>query len=327
MAVGVDVGTNSLVAATADVDGNIVYKTERDCFYRIVPKSKVNRSAIKTSLEQRGSSFIEDGNDLIVVGEQAIQIALDRNDSTMRPMQQGVISPKDKANLPMLKLLLKGLIGEGSGTLVYSTPSEPIDGGFDIEYHTSLLNMFFSELGYSPIPINEAFAIGLSELLDEGLTGITISSGAGMQNVAIMAQGDPIVTFSTLRSGDYIDQMVGTALDLSPSLVQLEKEAGVNLLAPNNKIMEAVVVYYQAVINYTIRSIMFELNKRKKNLPVFREPVPVVLGGGLAWADGYVEVFEKALRATAFPFEIGTVKRADNPNYCVAKGALLASQL
>ncbi len=327
MSVGVDVGTNRLVAATTDADGNISYKTERDCFYRIVPKSRVNRSSIKSSLESRGSSFIEDGNDIIVVGEQAIQIALDRNDITMRPMQQGVISPKDKANLPMLKLLLEGLIGKGTGTLVYSVPSEPVEGGFDIEYHTSLLNLFFSELGYSPAPINEAFAIGLGELLDDGLTGISISAGAGMTNVAIMAQGDPIVTFATLRSGDYIDQMVGTALDLSPSLVQLEKEAGVNLLAPNNRIMEAIVVYYQAVINYTIKSILFELQKRKRSLPVFREAVPVVIGGGLAWAEGYIEMFTKALNSVQFPFEIGAVRRVDNPNYCVAKGALLASQL
>jgi len=325
--IGVDVGTNRLVTATVGTDGDIVYKTERDCFYRIVPKSTVNRNAIKVSLEGRGSSFIEDGKDLIVVGEQALQIALDRNDQSMRPIQKGVISPKDKANLPMLKLLLKGLVSSGPGKLVYSVPGEPIEGGFDIEYHTSLLNMFFSELGYEAVPINEAFAIGISELLDEDLTGITISAGAGLSNIGIIAQGDPVITFATLRSGDYIDQAVGAALDLSPSLVQLEKEAGVDLNKPSNKLMEAIVIYYQAVINYTIKSIQYELTRRKQSLPVFRQPIPVVLGGGLSWAEGYVEFFEKGLRSSSFPFEIGVVRRANNPDYCVAKGALLASQL
>ena len=36
--------------------------------------------------------------------------------------------------------------------------------------------------------------------------------------------------------------------------VQLEKEAGVNLKNPTNKIMEAVAVYYSSVMKYVILS-------------------------------------------------------------------------
>lgn len=187
--------------------------------------------------------------------------------------------------------------------------------------------MYFEELGFSPTPINEAFAIGLNELIDEGVTGIAISAGAGMMNIAVMAQGDPVVTFSTTRSGDYIDQQVGMALDMSPSLVQLEKEAGVDLDNPNSKIIEAVAIYYKSVVKYTIDTILFELGKRKGSLPVFREKVPVVLSGGLAWAKGYDSMFAEALRAKDLPFELGEIRVVDNPDYCVASGCLLAAQL
>lgn len=325
---GVDVGTNRLVSATISSEGKPVFKTERDAFYRIIPKSEVNKNAIKASLDKRGSNYIIEGNNFCVVGEHALQIALDRNDASMRPMQQGVISPKDKANMPMLKLLLEKVVGKGDGgKLIFSVPGVPVDANFDIEYHSSLLNLFFEELGHKPYPINESFAIGLGELLNEGLTGITISSGAGMQNVGIIASGDPLVTFAILKSGDYIDNMVGTSLDLPPSFIQLEKEAGTDLLNPTTEIMNAVSVYYKAVIRYTVQNIEIELKKRKKSLPILRDAIPVVLSGGLAWAKGYKELFEDELNKIELPFTVGEVRIVKNPDQAVAKGCLLAAQL
>jgi len=325
---GVDVGTNRLVAATLDEEGKAVFKSERDAFYRIVPKSEVNKNAIRVSLEKRGSNFIVEGDNFCVLGEDALQIALDRNDASMRPMQKGIISPKDKANIPILKLLLQTLIGEGNGErLVYSVPSSPIEEHFDIEYHSTLLNMFFEECGFKPSPINESFAIGLNELIDEGVTGITCSMGAGMANIAVIAQGDPVITFATTRSGDFIDRQVGLALDMSPSLVQLEKEAGVDLLKPSSKILEAVSIYYRTVINYTVDNIVYELKNKKGHLPVFREEVPVVLSGGLAWAKGFDALFADALKKADLPFNIGDIRIVENPDHCVAAGCLLAAQL
>ena len=97
MSVGVDVGTNRLVAASLNTEGIPVIKTERDAFFRIEPKSDVNSRAIRMSLEKRGSSFVIDSKgNFNVVGEDALQIALDRNQASSRPMQKGVISPEDK---------------------------------------------------------------------------------------------------------------------------------------------------------------------------------------------------------------------------------------
>lgn len=326
--IGLDVGTNMLVCGSIDAEGKSVFKMERDAFYRIVPKSDVNKQAIKNSLEKRGSNFIIDGDDFIVVGEDALQIAMERNDVAKRPMSKGVVSPREKSSLPMLKMLIKSLIGQGEGAnLVYSVPAKPVDGVFDIVYHTEILNMFFREQGYQSHPINEAFAIALSELLDDALTGIAMSFGAGMTNIAVIHQGDPLVEFSVTRSGDFIDQSVANALDLSPSLVQLEKEAGVNLKQPTNKIMEAVAVYYSSVMNYVLQNISYELHRREKDLPLFREPVPIVVSGGLTLADGFTEAFNEKVKEVTLPMQISQVRRAASPMTCVANGCLLASQL
>jgi hypothetical protein len=329
MSKGVDVGTNMLVCGSIDKEGNPVFKMERDAFYRIVPKSDVNKQAIKKSLEKRGSNFIEEGNDFIVVGEDALHIAMERNDVSSRPMSKGVISPKEKSSLPMLKLLLSSLIGKGSGDepLVYSVPAKPVDGNFDIVYHTEILNMFMREKGFIGQPINEAFAIALSELLDDSLTGITLSFGAGMCNIAVIHQGDPLVEFSVTRSGDFIDHSVGTALDMSPSLVQLEKEAGIDLYNPKDKISEAISVYYSSVINYVLQNISYELKKQEKKLPIFREPVPIIVSGGLTLADGFTKMFEDRLSGIVLPMAISEIRRATSPMTCVAAGCLMAAQL
>lgn len=328
---GLDIGTNMLVAGMINEEGNPIFKMQRDAFYKIVPKSDVNRNSIRMSLEKRGSNFIidEEGN-FIVVGEDALEIAIERNDVAKRPLKRGVISPREKDSLPMLKLLIEKLIdrGEPGDNLVYSVPAKPIDSVFDIVYHTEMMGMYIREMGYTPLPINEAFAIALSELLDEGLTGICLSYGAGMTNTVVVHEGDPLVEFSVTRAGDFIDTSVGNALDISPSLVQMEKESGVNLYEPaDNKIKEAVSVYYTSVINYTLKNIAYELTQREKELPIFRSPIPIVVSGGLTLAEGFTKKVEEILPSLNLPMQISEVRRAAKPMQAVANGCLLASQI
>ena len=105
--IGLDVGTNSIVAGISEDGGDPVFKNQRDCFYRIVPKTTVNRNAIKMSLDKRGVNYVEDGDkSFIVIGQDSLDIAVERNDVVERPMIKGVISPKEKAALPMLKVII-----------------------------------------------------------------------------------------------------------------------------------------------------------------------------------------------------------------------------
>jgi len=328
--VGLDIGTNMLVAATIGEDGNPIFRMQRDAFYRIVPKSEVNRNSIKKALEKRGFNFIADKDgSFVVVGEEALETAIERNDVAKRPLRRGVISPKEADSLPMLKLLIENLLGTGEGdtNLVYSVPAKPIDGMFDIVYHTEMMGAYLGQMGYRAQPINEAFAIALSELLDEGLTGICLSFGAGMVNTAVIHQGDPLVEFSTTRAGDFIDMSAGNALDISPSLIQLEKESGVDLNNYSTKIEEAVSVYYGSVIRYTIENIAFELTRRKKDLPIFREEVSLIVSGGLTLAKGFNGKIADVLKTIELPIKIGEIKKAGDPMTAVANGCMLAAQL
>lgn len=327
MSVGLDIGTNMLVSATMDETGNPVYKKQRDAFLRITPKSKVNQKSIRMALESRKANFIiDDNDDFIVVGEDALRMANERNLDARRPMHKGVLSPKEKDSLPMIKLIIKSLVGKGDGStnLVFSVPAEPVDGEFDIFFHTEMIKSYLKEMGFNASPINEAFAIAFAELLDDGLTGISISMGAGMCNTAVVYEGDPILQFSVCKGGDWIDQSVGKAVDERPSLIQIEKEEGeINLLKPEGKIQEAIAVYYDILISYALDNIVYELNKTK--LPSFKSEMPIVVSGGLTLANGFVEKFTSAAMNKKFPFKIKEIRRAKDPMTCVAHGALMAS--
>lgn len=326
--VGLDIGTNMLVAATMGSDGKPVYKKQRDAFFKITPKSEVNKKSIRMSLEGRRANFIIDGEDFIIVGEDAIRMATERNMEARRPMRKGVLSPKEKTSLPMIKLIIKSLVGQSTDNskLVFSIPAAPIDGEFDVFYHTEMMKTYLKEMGFDPEPLNEGFAIAFSELLDDNLTGMCLSFGAGMVNAVVCYEGDPITQFSLTKGGDWIDESVGKALDLNASLVQIEKEeSSIDLLAPRDKIQEALVVYYNVLMNYALDNIVYELKRSK--LPSFREPISIVASGGLTLATNFIEKLSAECAKKEFPFEFKEVRRAADPMTCVANGCLMAAIL
>ena len=327
--VGLDIGTNMLVSAIMNEEGNPIYKRQRDAFLRITPKSPVNQKSIRMALEGRRANFIIDElGDFIVVGEDALIMANERNADARRPMSKVVLSPKEKDSLLMIKLIIKSLIGSGNGSsdLVFSIPADPVDGEFDIFFHTEMMKSYMKEMGFDATPLNEGFAIAFSELLDDNLTGMCLSFGAGMVNSAVCYEGDPIVQFSLIKGGDWIDQSVGKAIDERSSLIQIEKEeGGIDLLNPEGKIQEAITIYYNILINYALDNIVYELERAK--LPSFREPIPVIVSGGLTLAKGFVEKFNVGMKDKKFPFSVKEVRRAKDPMTAVANGALMAAIL
>jgi len=307
--VGLDIGTNMLVSATMNDEEQVVYKRQRDAFFKIVPKSEVNKKSIRTALEGRKANFIIDNEGFVVVGEDALLMANERNLNARRPMSKGILSAKEKESLPMIKLIIKSLVGQGDGdtNLMFSIPADPIDGVFDIFYHTEMIKSYLKEMGFKASPINEGFAIAFSELLNDNLTG------------------DPIIQFAITKGGDWIDESVAKAIDMNASMVQIEKEeSNIDLLNPTGKIQEAISIYYSILINYALDNILYELNKKK--LPHFSE-LPIVLSGGLALAGNFDKKFSNELSAKKFPFKIKEVRRAADPMNCVANGCLMAAIL
>jgi hypothetical protein len=332
MAKGLDVGT-SFIVLSQENNGIIEYKDFRDAFYVIKPTTPVATKMIEKGLA--GKVFIKDKDgSFIILGKDAIEKAVERNDIAKRPMFKGVVSSKEKDAKRILAFILKEVAGTASEPgekLIFCVPAQPVDQedeDFDVGYHEDVVKTVLAECGYDAKSINEAEALCYAELANDDYTGIGVSCGAGMTNVCVMLNGEPTVVFSTTKSGDWIDRMSAVATGENDSVVQAEKEAGdFKIGEPNdNPVLSAVSVYYERLIDYTTRQLAFALSNHK-SLPKFKNPLKIVVAGGTSQAKGYVEIFSKKLVDNNFPLPIKEVVHAEDPLHSVSKGCLIASKV
>lgn len=332
MSKGLDVGTSFIVLSKDGKDG-VEYRDFRDAFYTIKPTTPIAAKMIEKGLA--GKTFVkdEDGS-FIILGADAIEKAVERNDSAKRPMFRGVVSSKEKDARRILSFILKEVAGKSDKKgekLVFCIPAQPVDqedDEFDVGYHEDVIKKVLSEQGYDARAINEAEALCYSELENEDYTGVALSWGAGMVNVCVMLNGEPVLTFSTTKSGDWVDRMAAVATGETDSVVQAEKEHGEFVVGqPNeNQVLAAVASYYDRLIDYTTKTLASSLDGHKA-LPKFKDPLPVVVAGGTSKAKGFVELFQKKLEANGFPLPVKEVRQATDPLHAVARGCLIAAKI
>jgi len=329
---GLDVGTSFVVLASEGDEGTVEYKDFRDAFYVIKPTTMIATKMIEKGL--RGKIFVKDQDgSFVILGQDAIEKAIERNDSAKRPMYRGVISAKEKDARRILKFILQEVIGQAkqNETLVFCVPAQPVDqkdDEFDVGYHEDVITKILSEQGYASKAIHEAEALCYSELENDDYTGIALSWGAGMVNCCVMLNGEPVLTFSTTKSGDWIDRMVSVATGEPDSIVQAEKEQGDLVLGEptDNHVLAAVSAYYERLIDYTTKQLAAHL-EASKALPKFKDPLPVVVAGGTSKAEGFIDLLRNKLEENDFPLEIKEVRHANDPLHAVARGCLIAAQI
>lgn len=342
MAKGLDVGTSFIVlaqdaAANSTTDahtvGRVEYKDFRDAFYVIKPTTPVATKMIEKGLQ--GKVFVKDADgSFIILGQDAIEKAVERNDSAKRPMYRGVVSPKEKEAKRVLAFILQEVVGTASEQdekLIFCIPAQPVDqedDDFDVGYHEDVVKTVLAERGYAARAINEAEALCYSELENDDYTGIGLSWGAGMVNVCVMLNGEPTVLFSTTKSGDWIDRMTSVATNEPDSVVQAEKEHGTFTIGQPNEsvILAAVSSYYERLIDYTTKQLAAALRNHRA-LPKFKEPILIALAGGTTKAGGFVEMFRQKLVENDFPLPVKEVRHAHDPLHAVARGCLIAAKI
>lgn len=333
MAKGLDVGTSFIVLSGDNDDGSVQYRDFRDAFYVIKPTTPIATKMIEKGLT--GKVFVKDTDgSFIILGLDAIEKAVERNESAKRPMFRGVVSPKEKDARRVLSLILKEVAGKASAKnekIVFCIPAQPIDQedeDFDVGYHEDVIKGVLSECGYSPRAINEAEALCYSELENDEYTGIALSWGAGMVNVCVMLNGEPVVVFSTTKSGDWVDRMAAVATNETDSVVQAEKEQGTFTIGQkhDNQVLAAVSSYYERLIDYTVKQLTSALEGHKA-LPKFKDALPIVIAGGTSKAGGFVPMFEKKLKENGFQLPVKQVRHATDPLHAVARGCLIAAKI
>lgn len=323
---GLDVGTGNFVLA--DADG--IY-LQRNAFLTI------NKDATSTrQLKIMNVPYIEIDGRFHIVGQKAYEYAQVFNASNLRrPMSGGLLNPSEQDALPILKVIIEELINQsGNATpgeaITYSIPGHPIDQDREVNYHEDVLSKIITSVGFIPKSLNEGVALGTAGLADHQLTGISISMGAGMCNIAIMYAGMSALQFSVAKGGDWIDAQVSTDVGISKARAQFLKESGDYTIDPasedeRTRAQQAIKTYYEVLIRYLLNNI--EQQFVSSSMPDFPNAVPIVIGGGTAMVKGFLGVFKEQFKQKEFPLNILNVLLVKEPLTAVARGCLLDAQL
>ncbi len=321
---GLDVGTCNLVAAEQNDKGEIELRPKRNVFIDVPIDAYT-----KNMLTRLNVPYVVQGKKMYVLGDHAFELANVLNKNTRRPMKDGLISPKEQDALPVMKLLIGSILGQPrvpNEVCFYSVPGDPVDSDLSVAYHRDLFDAVLKSLGYKPSHILEGHAVTFAELEEEDFTGIGVSCGGGMFNICVAYKSMPALSFSTSRSGDWVDNNVANVLGIKPAKAALIKEKGVDLMKPKTREEDAIAIYYRNLIKYNLSSIC-ERFRAAENMPSFTEPVSMVFTGGTSMAGNFIELVRAVFKELDFPIPVKECRMAKDPFNATAKGALVAAQL
>ncbi|MBW2169423.1 MAG: hypothetical protein JRG69_09235 [Deltaproteobacteria bacterium] len=317
--IGLDIGTANIVVAQ-NRGKDIRALRQLNAFFTIPYSNITKRTLLRDEV-----IFFEKDKKLYVLGYSAEGFANTFGGSTRKPIESGLLNPKENESISVIRAIISQFIQEPQKKdekICFSVPGEPIDRPASVVFHESIIRMHLKSLGYSPIPINEGLAVILSELSSNNFTGIGISIGGGMCNVCFAYLSVPVITYSIQKGGDYIDSMVGSSIGESPTKVKEIKEEGLDLtVEPKDRVEIGLHVFYDDLFSSLVKSLQQVLGS-SDNIPRLSMAVPIVLSGGTVIPRGSREKFEKALSDIRLPIRVSEIIIAQKPLYSTAKGAL-----
>jgi len=320
LGVGLDMGTMNIVAARRDASG-VVTKRMRDAFLDLPAEHK-------RMLKLSSVNYVEKDDSIIIVGDAAYEMANVFGREVRRPLQAGLISAGEMDALEILGILVRHVLGDPRSekeVCVYSVPAAPVDDPErDIVYHQGILGKIVTECGYKAIPSNEALAIIYAECGKDQFSGIGFSFGSGMTNVALAIRTVEALSFSVGRGSDWIDKGAAKSVGATQARMCSVKEKGLNLLKPEGRDQEALVVYYKNLVEYALDNVAKEFEKIRSQFDM-PFPVPIVVSGGTSKAEGFLDFFKEVFESKRkrFPIEVSQIRAATEPLDAVARGLLV----
>jgi len=325
--IGLDVGTGWICGSYHKTKTKIEYVPLRSCFYKI-PDTMFSGSMFNINTMK----YVKQNDDVFIIGEDALTMAKIQNSKALRPLSRGTINPAEKSSAIVLKEMLKYCIEYGKpskgANVVFSVPAQTIGSdaeSFDVEYHSMSISSLIESLGYKPSPLNEAYAVIISELQNATeTTGLGFSFGAGLVNVAFVYKGMLLFQFSINKSGDFIDAESARATGTSESMINHIKEHQLDLsgnmleLSPEER---ALVFTHTHVIKNTIQQMINTFNN-SDNINII-DPVPIIISGGTTLPNGFIELFKSELDKQNVPFDYTDIIPAKDRLTAVSKGCLL----
>ena len=360
-ALGIDDGTYTLVAARRNENNDFVFRDDVNGFIE-VELNQANKRMLKMSEDSGAPVFYPtNSNVAYIMGEHAREIAISWS-SVLNPegsvgtvfrrtMKGGILSVKDStSSFSILATMLQALASPlpcDNCPIAFAYPGRPINmpenSQADPEFHKNMIIKMLSNVHgvpARPFGVNEAAAIVWSECQKEMWTGLGISFGAGMVNVALIQMSVEIFSFSFVGGGDWIDQQSSLASNVDPVIINEIKMGnedegipGIDLTIPSDSQesyeLKTIQTNYEILIGKVVDAIAQHI--RKEGHRVGGKKPSVVVAGGTSRPKGFIELLQKKLNQAVEQkkfgdFKFGEVRMAKDPLYTVARGLLIAAE-
>jgi hypothetical protein len=321
-AIGLDIGTSRLVSASKKEEA-FQFQSQLNAFLPL-PYSKLTEGIFKKENVVHNS----ENGELVIYGHDSERFANLFHLETRRPMTRGLLNPNESGALGVIKQIVGTLLNQerdNGRRICFSVPGAPVDSPDDLTYHEATIRRVLTDMGYQVTSINEGMAVVLAELEDTNFTGIGISCGGGMCNVCLSYLAMPVFSFSVAKGGDFIDSSAASVSGEGATQIRFIKERAFHFNGFfQDKVHQAISVYYEDMIN-AVTSALKDFLSKSKNVPQLDRPVPVVVSGGSAMPAGFRDRFEKIFRSVELPIQISEIRLAQDPLHATAKGALVSA--
>ena len=350
MAKSLDCGTMFLIKGEIDdiAGGGSAFTVERNVFLNAATTDDTEET-----LKENNWAYAKYDGNFYILGEDAIKLknlltvkSSSANEGLIatkisklrRPMKDGILNTgEEKLSVAIIQKLIENLLGAPNHkgeTLCFCAPGDPVDSNLSVIFHRTMLINFLQGLGYSVECIPEALAIIFSErpvAEDENepegvapFSGISFSCGAGMTNCVFAWKKLPLISFSVARGGDWIDREAAKVAGVDVSIITRYKEKNLDLgnIDMSDMRQAALDIFYQNMIEHALRNFAQKFNELENQIDV---PLEIVVAGGTASVPGFIKKFEAVLNSVELPFQVKSVRLAENPLYAVSNGCLIKS--
>ncbi len=329
---GFDVGTGNLVSAKFVSEDKIELYTMRNMFLGVDPDFMTETDAEQAQWEHV-KSFKKNGEieRIFILNQDAYTVANMFNYKVQRPMSNGVISSREIDAYDVVAKMIEKMVGKTpEGKCVYSVPARAVDVSIPpIDHHKRVFGKIFKKLGYKTQHLNEGMAVLFANCKDTGYTGIGISYGCGLTNIACAYKGKSVLEFSIGRGGDWIDETAGSAVNVISNRMCAFKEKKLDLTSDDlsgdrrfRRMNGALINAYADLIEYTLDNIIDEFEENSDGLEI-EESIPIIVSGGTSLPKGFLELFKEVFNDYGdFPYDISEIRRADDPLNAVGIGCM-----
>jgi len=132
----------------------------------------------------------------------------------------------------------------------------------------------------------------------------------------------PLINFSIAQSGDWIDQESANVAGVDVSAITRYKETKFNLNEVDYSDMRqaGLDIFYQNMIEHALNNFAEKFNQLDSQIDT---PLEIVIAGGTASVPGFLEKFQSVASGLELPFEVKSIRMAENPFYAVSHGCLV----